>query len=51
MTGDIDTKLRRKNKLYLTGLLIFLALLLYISRLPVEDNRDSQTGHEMFYTN
>lgn len=51
MTGDIDKKLRRKNRLYLTGLLIFLALLLYISRLPVEDNRDSQTGHEMFYTN
>ncbi len=51
MTSDADKKLRRKNRLYLIGLLIFLTFLFGIGKLPVEKNKDSQTGHEMFYTN
>ena len=51
MTSDADKKLRRKNRLYLIGLLIFLTFLFGIGKLPVEKNKDSQTGHEMFYLN
>ena len=51
MTSDADKKLRRKNRLYLICLLIFLAVVFGIGKLPVEKNKDSQTGHEMFYTN
>ena len=51
MTSDADKKLRRKNRLYLICLLIFLAVIFGIGKLPVEKNKDSQTGHEMFYTN
>lgn len=51
MTSATDKKLKRKNRLYLICLFVFLTILFCIDRIPVDKNRAGQTGYEMFYTN